>query len=110
MTVTILFIQNVALQGTEAMESMPQDLSQFPSDMITTAFIIWGIIGFVAMILFGVCIIVFHKHTKGKGTPRHRSSMELERSNFFEMSPGILAMIIVVIGLVIEILHMTGRV
>lgn len=108
-TVTILFMQNAALEGAEAMESMPQDFSQLPDDMLTMAFIIWGIIGFVAIILFGVCTVVFHRYTEGKGKLRESSVVEINRSNFFEMSPAILAMVIVAVGLAMEILYMSGR-
>jgi len=106
--VAILYMQNVLMKTQGAVEGLPQDLSQLPDDMLMVVFVVWGIIGFLALILFVSCIVVFHKYTQGRGHIRERSEKELGRSNFFEMLPALIALAIVVINLIYELLYMTG--
>lgn len=107
-TVCFLFIQNAILENPGAVEGLPQDISQLPDEALTMAYVVWGIIGFFALILFVACIIIFHMVTRNKGRIRSTSERELGRSNFLEMLPAIIAMIIVVINVVFEVLYMTG--
>ena len=51
------YIQNVILTSQDAIEGIPQDISQLPTDALVTAIIVWGIIGFICLILFTVCLL-----------------------------------------------------
>lgn len=107
-TVGFLFLQNAMIENPGAVEGLPQDITQLPEDALKMAVVVWGIIGFFALILFIVCLIVFHMYTKGKGRIRDASFGELRRSNFLEMLPALIAIIIVIINVVFEVLYMTG--
>lgn len=108
--VGLLYIQNVILSSQDAIEGIPQDLSQLPKDALITAFVVWGIIGFICLILFTVCLIAFHIITRNKGQIREVAPGEKGQSRFLSMLPAIVAMIIVIINLVFEVLYMTGAI
>jgi membrane protease YdiL (CAAX protease family) len=108
--VGLLYIQNVILTSQDAIEGIPQDISQLPTDALVTAIIVWGIIGFICLILFTVCLIAFHIYTRNKGKVRDVAPEEREQSRFLAMLPAIIATIIVIINLVFEVLHMTGAI
>ncbi len=107
-TICFLFVQNALLKTQDMVEGLPQDISQLPDEAMMMAFMVWGIIGFIALILFTVCIMVFHRYTANKGRTRTLSDVELKRSNILEMLPAFIAMVIVVINLIFEVLYMTG--
>lgn len=107
-TVGFLYIQNAIQLDPGTVEALPQDISQFSDDMLAVAFVIWGIIGFFALILFLVCFISLHKYTKNKGRIRTTTQEETRRSAFLAMIPAILAITIVVGSLIIEVLNMMG--
>ncbi|HZJ56646.1 MAG TPA: type II CAAX endopeptidase family protein [Clostridia bacterium] len=106
--VVFLFIQNVVLTSQEAIEGIPQDITQLPEEALMAAFVIWGIIGFICLILFVACFITFHIYTRNKGQVRDVAPGEMEQSKFLGMLPAIIAMIIVIINVVLEVLHMQG--
>ncbi|HZJ83691.1 MAG TPA: type II CAAX endopeptidase family protein [Clostridia bacterium] len=108
MTVGILFLQNKIQLDAGAVEGLPQDISQFSDEMLTIAFVVWGVIGFFALILFLVCLISLHKYTAGKGQVRITSEGETRRSTFVEMLPAIIAMAIVLSSVIVEVLNMIG--
>lgn len=110
-TIGFLFIQNAIIENpgvAGAVEGLPQDISQLPKEALTIAFIVWGVIGFFAIILFIACIAIFHRYTQNRTHLREVSEREMGRSNFLEMLPAIIATIIVIINLVFEVLYMTG--
>ncbi len=110
LTVAILFFQNIVMKNSGAIEGFPQDINQLPENELMVAMVVWGIIGFFALIAFIACFVAFHIHTKKRGRIRPVSWFELRRSNILEMLPAFLAMIIVLINLVFEILYMSGKI
>ncbi|MFY9177487.1 MAG: type II CAAX endopeptidase family protein [Caldicoprobacterales bacterium] len=109
MTVFFLFVQNLLIGNPEMAQQLPQDISQIPHDDLSVAFVVWGIIGFFALILFAGCVITLHIYTRGKGQVRAVSLEETRRLSIVEMLPAFAAMIIIIVNIIFEILYMMGK-
>lgn len=107
-TVFFLYMQNLLIGNPEVAQQVPQDISQLPADMMTIAFVVWGIIGFLALIPFIGCVVGLHIYTRDKGKGRAVSLEESSRLTFLEMLPAFAAIVIIVVNVIFEILYMTG--
>ncbi len=109
-TVFFLYMQNMLIGSPEVAQQLPQDISQLPDDMMTIAFVVWGIIGFLTLIPFIGCVIVLHIYTRDKGQTRSVPLGESRPLTFLEMLPALAAIVIIIVNVIFEILYMTGTI
>jgi len=109
-TVLFLYIQKLLIETPEVAQQVPQDISMLSDDMMAIAFVVWGIIGFLALIPFIGCVVGLHIYTRDKGQIREVSLDESRRLTFLEMLPAFAAIIMILVNIIFEILYMTGTI
>ena len=87
-------------------EGMSGSLMDIPPDQLRIAVIVWAVIGFLALLLFGACFAGFHIVTRGR-QEELTSASRVKAGNLVKVVLPVVFAIAIIIGLLVfEVMEM----